>query len=507
MKVTKLVLAGVLGTQAASQTSLADATADQIEALKKQVEQLTAKVINLEQQAAVAKTQPPPVAFADSRLDQLDQQVRILERKRELDQEASTEAAKTTPLITAGADGLGFSSADKEFSLRLRGVVQADSRTFFKDGGIVGNDGLILRKARPIIEARLYRDFDFFFMADFGGSTVQVMDAYANYRYRPELQLRLGKMKVPVGLELLQGDVDFTFNERAFPTSLVPNRDVGVQLHGEVFEGSLSYVAGIFNGVGDNRISANADFEDDKEFAGRLILQPFKQTSIGALKGLGFGAAGTYGSIQTPSAAALPSTTGGTLPGYSTDGQQQFFAYNPTGGATVLASGPHWRLAPQAYYYWGPFGLLAEYAIPDQEVSRTVGGVTKASRCLGNTAWQITGSWVLTGEDATYKSVVPRHPFSPSNGGWGAWQLVARYASLDIDDATFPLYSDPASSASGANSWSVGLNWFLNKNVRFVTSFSRTTFQGGGGGTGTTAPAIVARQPENVLFTRLQLAF
>jgi phosphate-selective porin OprO/OprP len=432
--------------------------------------------------------------------------VKILERKGELAEEAAAEKAKTTPILTAGADGFGFSSADKDFSLRLRGVVQADSRTFFDDGGIVGNDGLLLRKARPIIEAKVYRDFDFLFRADFGGSTVQVLDAYANYRYKPELQLRVGKMKSPVGLELLQGDTDFTFNERALATSLVPNRDVGAQFHGEVFEGRLNYAAGIFNGVGDNRSSANADFEDDKEFAGRLFAHPFKKTSINALQGLGFGVGGSYGSVQSPSTTALPSTTGGTLPGYSTDGQQQFFAYNPTGGAVVLASGEHWRVSPQFYYYWGPFGLMGEYAISNQKVDRTVGGVTTDSARLGHKAWEVTASWVLTGEDATYKSVVPRRPFSPANGGWGAWQLVARYASLDVDDAAFPLFSDPAISATEADSWSVGLNWFLNKNVRFVTSFSRTTFKGGGG-PGTTAPSIVTRQPENVLFTRVQLAF
>ena len=38
------------------------------------------------------------------------------------------------------------------------------------------------------------------------------------------------------------------------------------------------------------------------------------------------------------------------------------------------------------------------------------------------------------------------------------------------------------------------------------TSFSHTTFNGGGGA-GTSAPATVTRKPENVLFTRIQLAF
>jgi len=93
-----------------------------------------------------------------------------------------------------------FGSADGNFAINLRGVLQLDSRTFFKDGGIKGNDGFLLRRARPIIEGTVFRDFDFVFIPDFGGSTPQIFDAYLNYRYSRGLQAQLGKFKSPVGL-------------------------------------------------------------------------------------------------------------------------------------------------------------------------------------------------------------------------------------------------------------------------------------------------------------------
>jgi phosphate-selective porin OprO/OprP len=147
--------------------------------------------------------------------------------------------------------------------------------------------------------------------------------------------------------------------------------------------------------------------------------------------------------------------------------------------------------------------LLGEYAISDQGVRNTT---THAQADLHNTAWEVSGGWVLTGENASFTGITPLHPFDLHNGEWGAWQIIARYEELDIDKDAFPVFSNPATSASSAKAWSAGLNWYLNKNIRVNTSFSHTTFTGGGGA-GTTAPAITTRQPENVFFTRIQLAF
>ena len=449
-----------------------------------------------------AQNQDTNAAALLRRISELEQKVKILERKGELSEEASVEKAKTTPLVTIGAGGLQASSADTNFVFALHGVLQMDNRTFFNDGNIQGNDSFLLRRARPIFSGTVFRDFDFFFVPDFGGSTVQIFDAYLNYHYAPWLQLRAGKFKVPVGLEQLQADRDTLFNERSLVTDLVPNRDLGFQLWGDVAGGVVSYAVGVFNGVGDGRNTSNADFEDDREFSGRLFFQPFKKSKAVALQGFGLGVAGSFGNTSS-NATGLSATTGGTLPGYATDGQQQFFAYNPTTG-TVTANGGHWRLSPQGYYYYGPFGLLGEYVMSSQRVSRSAAPLTSAN--LEHTAWQVAASRVLTGEDASYNGVTPRRPFDPRNGKWGAFQIVGRYTELDIDNDTFPLFSNPLTSASAAKSWSAGLNWYLNRNLRLNASYSRTTFTGGGDA-GTTSPATVTRQPEEVFLTRAQLAF
>lgn len=504
MKLNQLLIATFVGAQFAIAAFADDATnnsteAAEIETLKQEIQKLDQKVSDLENQHQAA--QPSATNSDSAQIQNLDQKVRILERERENDQDAAAALVKTQPKLTISSSGFTASSADSNFVFSLHGVLQADSRTFFNDSDIKKNDGFLLRRARPIFSGTLFHDFDFRFTPDFGGSTVQIFDAYGNYRYEPWLQLRAGKFKTPEGLEQLQEDVNTSFNERSLVTDLVPNRDVGLQLWGDIDGGVLSYAAGIFNGVGDAQNSSNSAFENQVEFAARLFAQPFKASDITPLQGLGFGVAGTSEN-GTSSASDLPSTTGGTLAGYTTDGQQQFFAYNPATG-TVVANGEHWRLSPQGYYYYGPLSLLGEYAISDQGVRNTT---THADADLHNTAWEISGGWVLTGENASFNGVTPLHPFNPHNGQWGALQVVARYEELNIDNNAFPVFANPATSASAAQAWSAGLNWYLNKNIRVNASFSHTTFTGGGGA-GTTAPAIVTRQPENAFFTRIQLAF
>jgi len=420
-------------------------------------------------------------------IQDLDQKVRILERQRENDKDDQAAALKTAPKLSLGASGFVFSSADSNFVAGLHGLIQLDSRTFESDHGIRGNDGFLLRRARPIFTGTVFHDFDFNFTPDFGGNTVQIMDAYINYHYNADFQLQAGKYKSPVGLENLQSDPNTSFNERSIANNLVPNRDLGVALHGDVIKGTVNYWAGIFDGAPDyNGTTTNSDYDDNKAFAGRIFTQLWKNSDINLLQGLGVGLGGSYEVDR-----ATTTTVGnGLTPGYTTDGQEKFFSYS----SGTYANGTHWRLSPQAYYYYGPFGLLAEYVISDQEVAKTT---TKAD--LQNKAWEVSGGWILTGEDAGYNGVTPKHPFDFRKNQWGAWQLVARYGELDVDKKAFPIY---ASSAQSAQAWSVGVNWYLNRNIRANASFSHTTFDGYTG-----AKPAVAAQPENAIFTRLQLVF
>lgn len=416
-------------------------------------------------------------------LADLDQRLRILERKLELQQEEQVARARETPVIAVNDKGASFKSAQGDYEVKIRGLIQGDGRFFLNDDAVAQNDTFLLRTARPIIEGSLGKLVGFRFTPEFAGDSASIVDVYADLRFDPGYTLRVGKFTSPVGLERLQSSAALADIERSLASELAPNRDIGIQLQGEGANGRLGYAIGVFNGTVDGRDAATVNPDDNFEYAGRIFFEPFKN-SANALSGLGFGIGASAGDKQGSGNSFLPR--------YRTPGQVQFFNYR----SAVLADGQQSRWSPQGYYYRNAFGLLAEYIVSEQEVS--IGGVNED---LSNKAWQATASYVLTGEDASYRGVVkPTQPFSPGTGGWGAFEVVGRYGVLEIDDDAFPLFADPSVAAGKAASWTLGLNWYLNSNLKLVLNYLQTRLDGG-------AATGADREDEKAVFTRMQVAF
>lgn len=435
----------------------------------------------------------PDDASARNDLAELDRRLRAIELGLdERDRQASVavapapsaSAAKPGPEVTLSADkGASIRSADDQVQLKLGVLAQADHRVFIDDDPAAQNDTFLWRRIRPTLEGSWGDLVGFRLTPEFAGDSASIVDAYVDLKFSPAATVRVGKVKGPIGLERLQSGGAIALVERGFPTELAPNRDIGVQLQGALAGAKVTYVAGVYNGAADGRDSPTSNPDDDFEFAGRLFFEPWKGGD-GALSGLGFGIAASTGDKA--------GSGNNVLPRYRTPGQATFFSY----GASVIADGEHRRWSPQAYWYAGTVGLLGEYIRSEQTVFDTA-TATRAS--LDHSAWQLTGSWVLTGEAASYRGVKPDQPFAPGDGGWGAFELVARYGRLQIDDDAFPLFADPAAAASEATAWTLGLNWYLTGNLKLVANYARADFDGGAVGGD--------RQDEKTFFTRAQVAF
>ena len=431
-----------------------------------------------------------------ARLQELDSKVRPLQR------------AETT----AGDKGFILASPDAANSLRVRGLIQADSRWFFDKS--IENDAIVLRRARIGLEGKFGKTTDYQVTGEFAGSTATILDANVTLNYSPEVQLKFGRFKTPVGLEQLQSDPALLFAERSVVSQLLPNRDLGIQVGGDLLDARVSYAVGVFNGTTDGgNNSSQTDTNDGKSLAARVTFQPWVKDKESLLSGLTFGLGGSYG---------LEDANGALATGFKTDGQQTFYSYR-TAGATgtttaVTSNGKVWRLTPQVSYYRGSFGFIGEYVTSSSDIkavntttsSNTVNSTQTVN--LKNHAWQIQASYVLTGEEAGYKGVTPANDFDRAAGTWGAFEVVGRLSSIKFDDQAFAGASanfqivDPAKSARSADTFGIGLNWYLSKVARLSFDYEYTRFQQAAGASAPAATSVISK-PERALLTRFSLNF
>jgi phosphate-selective porin OprO/OprP len=448
-------------------------------------------------------------AGLEQRLDDLEQQVAILKRQLENNKDDAKASAGTTPIITANSkDGFSIKSPDNGYSLKIGGYTQVVAREFGDNKKDLGYESSIIpRRVRLIVQGTVAHDFDYFIQPEFGYSNtfssitatapsaygVALQDAWLDWKYFPEATIKAGKFKSPFDLENLQDTRYTAFTELGLTGNLSPSRDVGVQLSGSFFNDAISYAGGLFDGAADRENSYGgfataAGDNNEKGGTGRIFVKPFKNTSIAPLSGLGIGYAASYGKVK-----------GSDVTNYISPGQAPVFSYN----SNVSAAGPQIRTEPQAFYYYKSLGILGEKVNSQEELEYTSGGHIYRDKPT-NRAWEVTGSYVLTGEDASYNGVTPRHDFDLSSGNWGAFELVSRYGQLKLDSSIFSeSFANLNTSISKENAWATGINWYLNRNVKLAVNFEQTKFRRG-------APNGVStddRKTENLFTGLAQLSF
>ncbi len=392
-------------------------------------------------------------------------------------QSAPAPTPQASPFTAGWRDGFIVQSDNGDFRLQIGLLVHVDARVAIDDETSAVTNTFLIRRLRPNFRVRLHDRFELYFNPDFAGGTLAVQDAYLDTRFSNAFRLRIGKSKTPFGLERLQSSSNSLFFERALPTALVPNRDVGIQVLGDVAGGVASYGVALLNGVTDGG-SVDSDLNDSKDVAARVVVKPFARQGSSPLVGLSIGIAGSTGT--STGAAGLPSFRTASV-------QQTFFTY-----AGASADGRRTRVSPQASYYYKRFGGFGEYV--RTEVPILEGG-RRAE--IGHEAWQVAASWVLTGENATEGALRPRSNFNFGGGQLGALQLAARYHTLEVDEvAIIQGFAAPGASRK-AEAWTVGLNWFLSPNLKYVFNYERTVFDGDAEGPRKAEDAFVFRSQVN----------
>ena len=462
----------------------------------------------------------------EQKIIELENKLYKIEQKLNLHTERNVQNQDQEIERTELSEGpFSYSSDNGENRLDFHGTIQTDQDIFMQTRGLTINDGinsepiinsdtvdrLWLRSANPTISGRLMKYTDFFIITDFGQGQIRLFDAFVNLHYFDELQLNIGKqMSLLVGLDNIKPTRNTFSMENSFPSVLAPNRQIGFVFHGTIFKqkessdnyvddydfltsGVIAYQFGVFSGTADDTnpglnpvnttdFSTETSTLQNKSFEFRAFLHPFKQSSMKYLADLGLGLA--YGMDNPDNNTFLPSMI--------SVGQNVIFSYVET----VAANGGRQRLHPQGYWFYGPYGIVTEWTRTSQSLSSSLEpigpNVINKYTHQDNTAGQVQVIYNITGEKLAFQSYVhPNRVFKPFDlVNWGALQLVGRFTWLNMDNNIFAsseiidnqriyTFADPRISVENARTWSVGLNWILNKYVKLTTEYDQTSFHGG----------------------------
>ncbi|MEA3367363.1 MAG: porin [Planctomycetota bacterium] len=313
-------------------------------------------------------------------------------------------------------------------------------------------DGKETRRAYLYWEGEWNEKIRFRWQYDWADGPV-VKDLYLELKKLPVVgNLRMGHFKEPFSLTQLTPDKYITFIERASADMFTPKRNAGFMLHNHMLNKRVTWAAGLFQDTADD--PANDQYDDaqairdgDETFTMRITGLPLYANDGKQLIHAGFGY--SYRSLEhNLRYRQRPETH--ILPRFVNTGQIGMVDDENLFGAELAA-------------VFGPFHIESEYMHSDIQMSRDVNQSDP-----GFSGWYVQVGYFLTGEHRPYKTssgaftrVKPKKNWDED--GPGAWEIAGRYSQLDLDDAGI--------EGGVMENYTLGLNWYLNPNVRMMWNY------------------------------------
>jgi phosphate-selective porin OprO and OprP len=356
------------------------------------------------------------------------------------------------------------------------------------------DDGFNARRARIGLAGKFLGDWNFGLIYDFGGtsdgfggtggvggaavgflpgSAVSGLEnAFLSYTgFKPfggNLAIEGGIMDLPYTLDEATSSNDIMFMERASSGVVATN------------------IA-----AGDFRSTVGARWFNDRLWAGAYATGPAAGAIHSASSINPNGTTEQFGAVARVAGQVL-STNDYTL---HIGGDAQWLIRPPhnlvTGAQTLtLSDRPELRIDPTTLVTTGALAGVTAAQVYSAEAAATVGSLflqgeyfwynveRKAIPGLPDVKFQggyAQAGYVLTGEShkynpasASYGGVVPANPFSLDGGGWGAWEIAGRYSTVDLNNQL-----GIANGVAGGrqNVYTLALNWYVNRNVRFMFDY------------------------------------
>lgn len=371
-------------------------------------------------------------------------------------------------LLALSLAGATAHAAPADISIDLRGRFHADA-AYHDEDDVRLDDGFSNRASRIGISGRL-DDWSILIEYDFAENGTTANDVKLGRRIGPGT-LNIGQFKLPMGLGELTSSNSLTFMERSSAnTAILDGRRLGI---------GYDYFAdthGIQAMVYGRAIGGREDGDMPMGIAARAFYSP----SAGTDGRLHVGASAAYEDRQDYAGVRYRDR-----PEVRPDGNRLIDTGTiPDASATL-------KYALELAYQAGPFSAEAEYF--------GVAVDTDSGSDPTFTGYHLQAGYVLTGESRGYRDGVFRGITPASRSG--AWEVAARYSSVDLIDAGF--------QGGEQQNLTLGVNYYVTANIRFMANYIRVDVKDSGASVGgSNDPAvIVGDESPNIFAMRAQFHF
>jgi phosphate-selective porin OprO/OprP len=349
--------------------------------------------------------------------------------------------------VKTGYEGLTLKSADDAFKFQIGGRLQIDANFVDEDQTKLGS-GAELRRARLKIKGTMWRIWDYKFQIDFGHGDTSIKDAYIKFKGFKPVSFTLGQQKLPFTLQSWTSNQWIVFKERALINTFIEDDSIGRRRFGfkahthQIIHGNhWTAAAGLF-GEG---IEHKGPFNESWAPMGRITFATITE----ATRVLHFGVDAYY--------RHYPHN-----PNLSFTAYPEIHSIPPLLNSGVISGTEDaLLLGGEISAVWGPFHAQSEYL--HAHVDRKNG--------LPNPnfyGWYVQAGYFLTGEsrnyipeEGRYGRIFPQEIVG--KGGWGAWEIAARFSTLDLADSGI--------LGGVENDITVALNWYATPSILFRANY------------------------------------
>ena len=397
---------------------------------------------------------------------------------------AAEDKLKTLPKIDTNGK-LKIESPDGDFEWQPIGRVMVDYDWIHSDdadngtGGKLGS-GAEFRRTRLGMEGKMYQHWIWKLEFDFANAEVAMKDAYIGYQ-DGDKWLKFGQQYIPFGFATMSSSKYMLFTERPLgsDTVLVPSRQIGISGFYVGQDARWTLHAGIYAGPdGENpndclsiNFSGGNNDECDEQFsvAARGTFLPYMQDKNHLVN---IGGAVWYMNPQDSTLRVRQRSYFHIVDDRFVDAN---FGANGVGGNQGFAADDVLAFNAEALAVYGPFSLGGEYTYWDVGTDNRA-ATTGPTPDINFNTYYVEASYFLTGESmnynpkkAQYDKVTPKGIVG--KGGIGAWQVAARYDTIDLNDQDIFQGTGTRQLGGEMRALGLGLNWYVNANMRFMADF------------------------------------